>query len=108
MEPEPLTFYLTACAPVTARRKGLWVMVRKQRRAKGESGIYKHKNGRYEGRYTVQTAAGPMRKVVYGKTRADVATKLAEALAEHENGLTFEAGNLTVGELGRWPRPVRQ
>jgi hypothetical protein len=42
-------------------------------------------------------------RLYYGKSRADVATKLAKALAEHENGLTFEAGNLTVGEcLYRW------
>ncbi len=78
-------------------------MAGKQRRAKGEGGIYKRQDGRYEGRYTVQTATRVKRKAVYGKTRADVATKLAKALAERENGLTFDAGKLTVGDyLTRW------
>ncbi|MBX6765511.1 MAG: site-specific integrase, partial [Rubrobacteraceae bacterium] len=54
-------------------------------------------------RYTVQTAAGPKRKTIYGKTREDVADKLAEALANRSKGLLFDAGNMTLGEyLGRW------
>ena len=64
-------------------------MAEKQRRAKGEGGIYNRKYGRYEGRYTVQTAMGAKRKAVYAKTHAGVAPKLAEALTERENGLTF-------------------
>ena len=69
----------------------------------GEGGIRRRKDGRYEGRYTVQTATGPKRKTVYGKTRADAARRLAQAIAERENGLVFEAGNLTLGDyLARW------
>ena len=40
---------------------------------------------------------------LYGKTRGEVAGKLSKALADREGGLTFDAGNLTVGEyLDRW------
>jgi integrase len=40
---------------------------------------------------------------IYGKTRKEVAAKLAKALADRNSGLTFDAGKLTVGEyLDRW------
>jgi integrase len=49
-------------------------------------------------RYTVHTPAGPKRKPVYGRTRAEAAEKLAKALADRERGLAFDAGNATIGE----------
>ena len=53
--------------------------------------------------YTVYTADGRKRKTLYGKTRAEVAKKLAKALSDREDGVIFEAENLTVGEyLERW------
>jgi integrase len=54
-------------------------------------------------RYTVQTAEGPKRKTLYGKTRAEVAEKLTKAMADRDNGLDFDAKNLRVSEyLDKW------
>ncbi len=73
------------------------------KKANGEGSIRKRADGRWEGRYTVQTATGAKRKAVYGKTRKEVAAKLAKALAEREAGLVFDAGDQTVAEyLDGW------
>ncbi len=73
------------------------------KRGNGEGSIYRRKDGRWVGQYTLQTATGGKRKTVYGKTRAEVAAKLAKAIAESNDGFAFDAGNLTVGEyLDRW------
>ncbi len=54
-------------------------------------------------RYTVQTATGPKRRTLYGKTRQAVAAKLSKALSNREGGLIYDAGKQTVGEyLDRW------
>ena len=77
-------------------------MVRKRGNGEG-SAPYKRKDGRWCARYTAYTPAGPERKPVYGRTRAEAAEKLAKALADRERGLAFDAGNVTVGEyLTRW------
>ena len=76
------------------------------KRGNGEgSKPYKRKDGRWCTRYTVQTPEGPKRKALYGKTRAEVAGKLARAIAERDGGspIAFDAERLTVGEyLTRW------
>jgi integrase len=51
------------------------------RRGNGEGSISRRKDGRWEARYTVYTAEGPKRKVLYGKTRSAVAEKLNKALS---------------------------
>jgi integrase len=38
------------------------------RRGNGEGTITRRKDGRWEARYTVHSAEGPKRKVLYGKT----------------------------------------
>jgi integrase len=75
-----------------------------KKRGNGEGGITRHKkSGLYMARYTVQTAAGPKRKALYGKTRSEVAAKLSKALADREGGLTYDAGKQTVEQyLARW------
>ncbi len=75
----------------------------------GEGSIYPHKrNGKkvgYRGAYVVHTAAGPRRRYVSGKTRQEVADKLAEALSNRNKGLVFDDDGITVGEyLDRWLR----
>lgn len=41
--------------------------------------------------------------MLYGKTRAEVAEKLAKALSDRSSGLTFDTENLTLSEyLDRW------
>jgi integrase len=73
------------------------------KRGNGEGSISRRKDGLYMARYTVQTATGPKRKALYGKTRQEVAAKLSKALADRESGLTFDADNVTVGDyLARW------
>jgi integrase len=73
------------------------------KRGNGEGSIGRRKDGLYMARYTVQTATGPKRKALYGKTRQEVAAKLSKALADRESGLTFDADNVTVAEyLARW------
>jgi hypothetical protein len=44
------------------------------------------------GQFTVHTAEGRNRKTLYGRTRAEVAAKLAKALVDRECGLLFDAG----------------
>ena len=44
-----------------------------RRRGNGEGSIYKRKDGRWVGQYTVYTAEGPKYRYLYGKTRAAVA-----------------------------------
>jgi integrase len=70
----------------------------------GEGGITHHKgSGLYMARYTVQTPTGPKRKTLYGKTRREVDQKLTKAKANRDDGLVFDADNLTVGRyLQRW------
>src|SRR5215207_1993885 len=74
------------------------------RRGNGEGSITRHKkSGLYMARYTVQTATGPKRKTIYGKTRVEAAEKLTKAMADRDGGLVFDADNLKVGDyLARW------
>jgi integrase len=75
----------------------------KQRRANGEGGISRRKDGSWMARYTVQTASGRKRKVIYAKSQAEARRKLTEALADRDRGLTYDAEGLTVeGYLARW------
>jgi integrase len=74
-----------------------------RRRGNNEGSISRRKDGRWMGRYTVHTADGPKQRAVYGKTRAEVSQKLTKAMADRDSGLTFDAGNLKLGEyLDRW------
>ncbi len=49
------------------------------------------------------TPQGPRRRSVYGRSRREVAEKLAEAISDRGKGLISDAGNITVAEyLDRW------
>ncbi len=73
------------------------------RRGNGEGSIRKRKDGRWEGRYTVQTADGAKQKTVYGKTRKEVSEKLVAAMASRNRGIVVDDKNLKVGEyLDNW------
>ncbi|MDP9438491.1 MAG: site-specific integrase [Actinomycetota bacterium] len=51
----------------------------------------------------MQTVEGQKRKVLYGKTRAEVAEKLTRAMADRDGGLASDTGNLALGGyLERW------
>ena len=71
------------------------------RRGNGEGTITRRKDGRWEARYYVQTSKGQKRKAVYGKTRAEVAMKLAKAVTDRDGGLAYDAVNITVAEYLR-------
>jgi integrase len=65
--------------------------------------IYKRKDGRYEGRYTVDTPDGPVRKRVYGRKYKEVQRKLAEAMGDAARGIVFDDENMTVANyMTRW------
>lgn len=70
----------------------------KQRRANGEGGVTRRKDGSWMARYTVQTPAGRKRKVIYAKTHEEARKKLTEALAERDKGLVYDSGNVTLAE----------
>jgi hypothetical protein len=74
----------------------------------GEGGVRRRKDGRWEARYTVQTATGPKRKTIYGKTRAETAVKLAKALAERPGAVRLYAHRLPSSvpraPAARWRR----
>ncbi len=54
-------------------------------------------------RYWVETPTGPKRKTIYGKTREEVAEKLADALSDRNKGIVYDDENTTVGEyLDTW------
>jgi len=73
------------------------------KRGNGEGSISRRKGGGWMGQYVIYTSAGRKRKTVYGKTRAEVATKLAKAISNRADGLAFDAKNLTVGKyLDSW------
>ncbi len=74
-----------------------------KKRGNGEGSIYRRKDGRWVGQYTVYTAKGPKYRYIYGKTRAAVAEKLMKAMSDRNGGFFFDAESLTVGEyLDRW------
>jgi integrase len=74
-----------------------------KKRGNGEGSISRRKAGGWMAQYAVHTAEGRKRRTIYGKTRAEVATKLSKALSDREGGLVFDAGGLTVGKyLDRW------
>ncbi len=74
-----------------------------KKRGNGEGSITRRKNGHWSAQYVVYTSEGRKRKTLYGKTRAEVAGKLAKAISNREDGLVFDAGSLTVTSyLNRW------
>jgi integrase len=74
-----------------------------KKRGNGEGSVYRRKDGRWVGQYTVYTTKGPKYRYIYGKTRAAVAEKLTKAMADRDGGFVFDAGNVSLGEyLDRW------
>ena len=67
------------------------------KRGNGEGSIYRRKDGRWVGQYTVQTADGSKYRYIYGKTRQKVAEKLTKAMADRDGGLVFDARTMTLG-----------
>src|SRR5918993_2394294 len=76
----------------------------RSRRAKGSGSIYTRKDGRVVGEYE----ANGKKRYVYGKTKKDMAAKLAKAIADRDAGLVYDSGKLTVGAyLDKWLDAIR-
>jgi integrase len=74
-----------------------------KKRGNGEGSITKRKDGRWMARYTGYTANGPKRRHIYGRTRQEVAAKLAKAMSERDGGIELDPSSVTVNEyLQRW------
>jgi integrase len=63
-----------------------------------EDRIYKRRDGRYEGRYTIQTPEGSKRRSIFGRKYKEVQMKLAEAMGDAARGVVYDDENMTVGE----------
>jgi integrase len=83
-------------------------MARKKGRGNGDGDVYPRKNKqgkiiRYRGSYWVQTAEGPKRRYVSGKTKAETRAALNKARADRDGGLVYSADGLKVADyLRRW------
>jgi integrase len=65
--------------------------------------ITERRDGRWMGRYTVQTPTGTERKSVYGRTYKEAQKKLALAMGDAARGLVYDDENQTVGEyITQW------
>jgi len=76
----------------------------KRRRAPGTGSIRRPKDGQWEGSITVgTTAAGhPRRRFVYGRTQAEVVTKLADLTGRIATGTLPPPATITVAAYLRW------
>lgn len=74
------------------------------RRGNGEGSISRRtSDGRWEGKYTVQTPNGSKRKTIYGKKKSEVARKLTKAIADADGRIFTEERDMTAGEyFKRW------
>jgi hypothetical protein len=67
------------------------------RRGRGEGSIYRRKDGRWVGQYDLCTDIGKKTKYIYGKTRKEVAAKLAKAMADrHQLGRVVDLIQILV------------
>jgi hypothetical protein len=81
-----------------------------KRRPKGSGAIYVLKDGTVIGRYEAETETpdGKKRKYVRGKTKREVAAKLAKAVAERDAGIAHDSEGLTVERyMDRWLESIR-
>lgn len=80
-----------------------------KRRGHGEGSIYQRKDGRWEARVSLpaDSAGKRRRRAVYGRTRAEVATKLHDLQHSKRSGLSIEPSKVTVGQyLAAWMKDV--
>ena len=78
-----------------------------KRRGHGEGSIYRRSDGRWCAALNLGkgTDGRRRRRIVYGKTRAEVRRKLTELHADLHHGVPVERSKLTVAEfLGHWLR----
>ena len=65
--------------------------------------ITKRRDGRWMGRYTVQTSTGTERRSVYGRSYKEAERRLAVAMGDAARGIVYDDENQTVGKyMIRW------
>ena len=75
------------------------------RRGHGEGSIYQRSDGRWA---AAISPANGRRKTLYGKTRREVASRLATALRTQQDGLPLPSERLTVAAfVGQWLESIR-
>lgn len=84
-----------------------------KKRGQGEGSVTQRSDGLWEAKVSLGYTAGAdgkarrVRKSLYGKTRKEVADKLAKALRDHQQGLPVAVERQTVGQfLDRWLEDV--
>ena len=80
---------------------------KKPRRAKGDGGLFQRQSdGKWVGRITIgrdQKTGQPIRKTVYGNTKAETKKKLTELQKIYDGANYVDAEKITVGEwLNKW------
>jgi integrase len=79
-----------------------------KRRPKGSGAIYVLKDGTVVGRYEAETPNGSKRKYLRGKSKREVAAKLAKAIAEKDAGIIADSEGLTIEKyMERWLESIR-
>ena len=74
-----------------------------KKRGNGEGSVYRRKDGRWVGQYLVYLPNGPKYRYIYARTRKAAADKLAQAIADRNNGIVFDDESLTLADfLGVW------
>lgn len=75
-----------------------------QRRANGEGSIFRRKDGRWSGQaYVLLPSGGRSRRVVYGKTRAEVHQKVTALVRQSHQGVVAPNGQIKLGDyLHEW------
>ncbi len=68
-----------------------------KKRGNGEGTIYRRPDGRWCTQVTVYVNGRRKRPTLYGKTRKEVAGKLAKATSDRDGGMVYDAGKLTTG-----------
>jgi len=82
-----------------------------KKRGQNEGSIRKRKDGKWEARVTIgiDPDGKQRRKSLYGKTRQEVAIKMADLLNELHNGTLVDPTNITVaGWLDEWMREYKK
>ena len=74
------------------------------RRGNGEGSVVKRGDGRWQARLTLD---GSKPKYFYGKTRQEVARRLAEATRDRDKGLPIVGERQTVGRYRNEPESPR-
>lgn len=79
-----------------------------RRRGRGEGSIWRRGDGRWEGRADLGWADGKrQRRAVYGRSRAEVATKLGVLLHAHQEGLLSSSPAQRLGDfMEGWLRSI--